>query len=87
MVGVLFFVDAILRGMPLDYMIAHLLLAIGVFLFCALLFAAHMLGGGDAKLAAVIFLWVSVGLSLPTLTLILVIGSCLCRSSALQHET
>jgi prepilin peptidase CpaA len=73
-VGALFFVDAIARGMPLDDMITHLMVAIGVFLLCALLFAARMLGGGDAKLAAVIFLWAGVSLSLPALTLISVIG-------------
>ncbi|WP_350029441.1 prepilin peptidase [Caballeronia sp. GAWG1-5s-s] len=73
-IGGLFFVDAVLRHMPLDTMIAHLVVAIGVFLVCALLFAARMLGGGDAKLAAVIFLWAGVGLSLPALSLISVTG-------------
>jgi prepilin peptidase CpaA len=34
-----------------------------------------MLGGGDAKLASVIFLWVGFGLSLATLTLVSVIGT------------
>lgn len=54
-IGALFFADALARRMPLDDVIVHLLLAIGVFLFCAVLFAAKMLGGGDAKLASVIF--------------------------------
>ncbi|AQH01944.1 peptidase A24A prepilin type IV [Burkholderia sp. KK1] len=74
-IGALFFADALARRMPLDDVIVHLLLAIGVFLFCAVLFAAKMLGGGDAKLASVIFLWAGLALSLPALTLISVIGT------------
>ncbi|KMZ12891.1 Type IV prepilin peptidase TadV/CpaA [Candidatus Burkholderia humilis] len=74
-VGALFFADALARGMPIDDVIVHLLLATGVFLFCAALFAAKMLGGGDAKLASVIFLWAGLSLSLPALTLISVIGT------------
>ncbi|SAK97035.1 peptidase A24A, prepilin type IV [Caballeronia calidae] len=74
-VGALFFVDALARRMPIDDVIVHLLLALGVFVFCAVLFAAKMLGGGDAKLASVIFLWAGLALSLPALTLISVIGT------------
>jgi prepilin peptidase CpaA len=74
-IGALFFADAFLIRLPIDDVITHLLLALGVFLFCAVLFAAKMLGGGDAKLAAVIFLWVGLSLSLPALTLISVIGT------------
>jgi prepilin peptidase CpaA len=74
-VGALFFADALVRRMPVDDVIVHLLLSIGVFLICAVLFAAKMLGGGDAKLASVIFLWAGLALSLPALTLISVIGT------------
>jgi prepilin peptidase CpaA len=74
-IGALFFVNAFVVGMPLDDVIAHLLLAAIVFLACAILFAAKMLGGGDAKLASVIFLWVGFGLSLATFALISVIGT------------
>jgi prepilin peptidase CpaA len=74
-IGVLFFVDALVIRMPLDLVIAHLLLAVGVFAVCAALFAANVLGGGDAKLATVIFLWVGLGLSLAALSLISVIGT------------
>jgi prepilin peptidase CpaA len=74
-VGALFFVDALARRMPVDDVIVHLLLALGVFLVCAVLFAARMLGGGDAKLASVIFLWAGLALSLPALTLISLIGT------------
>ncbi|WP_087657377.1 A24 family peptidase [Caballeronia terrestris] len=74
-IGALFFADAMLQGMSVDDVLAHLLLALGVFLICAALFAARMLGGGDAKLASVIFLWAGLGLSLAALTLISVIGT------------
>lgn len=74
-IGALFFVDAFIAGMPLDDVVSHLTLAVIVFLVCAVLFLARMLGGGDAKLASVIFLWVGFGLSLATLTLISVIGT------------
>jgi prepilin peptidase CpaA len=74
-IGALFFADALLIGMSIDDVIAHLLLSLAVFLVCAALFAAKMLGGGDAKLASVIFLWAGLGLSLPALTLISVLGT------------
>jgi prepilin peptidase CpaA len=74
-VGALFFVDALIVRMPLGDVMKHLLLAFGVFLFCAAMFAANLLGGGDAKLASVIFLWVGLSLSLAALTLISVIGT------------
>lgn len=74
-IGTLFFGDALILGMSVDGVLAHLLLAFCVFMVCAALFAARMLGGGDAKLASVIFLWAGFGLSIPALTLISVIGT------------
>lgn len=74
-IGALYFADALLLGKSVDDVMAHLLLALGVFIICAALFAAKMLGGGDAKLASVIFLWAGLSLSLPALTLISVIGT------------
>jgi prepilin peptidase CpaA len=74
-IGGLFFVDALLNQLSLDEIINHLMLAVAVFAVCAALFAAKMLGGGDAKLAAVIFMWAGLSLSLPALTLISVIGT------------
>ncbi|KND59894.1 Type IV prepilin peptidase TadV/CpaA [Candidatus Burkholderia verschuerenii] len=74
-IGALFFVDALINKMSLDQIISHLMIACVVFAVCAALFAAKMLGGGDAKLAAVIFLWSGLGLSLSALTLISVIGT------------
>jgi prepilin peptidase CpaA len=73
-IGALFFIDALVIRMPINDVLAHLLLALGVFLVCAVLYLAKMLGGGDAKLASVVFLWVGSSLSLPALTLISVIG-------------
>jgi prepilin peptidase CpaA len=73
-VGALFFVDAVVLRLPPGQVLTHLALALGVFLVCAALFAARMIGGGDAKLASVIFLWVGVSLAIPALTLICVIG-------------
>jgi prepilin peptidase CpaA len=74
-IGLLFFIDAVVIRMPIVVMLAHVGLALAVFLICAVLFFAKMLGGGDAKLAAVIFLWVGLPLALPTLTLISVVGT------------
>ncbi len=73
-IGALFFADAFLIGLTVQDVLVHLLLAFGVFLFCAVLYAAKMLGG-DAKLPAVIFLWAGLSLSLPALTLISLIGT------------
>jgi prepilin peptidase CpaA len=74
-IGALFFVDAAILRLTIDQVAVHLGLALGVFLFCAALFAAKMLGGGDAKLASVVFLWVGLSLAVPALTLISVIGT------------
>ena len=74
-IGVLFFVDALIVRLPVTEVLAHVLLAFGVLVVCVALFAARMLGGGDAKLASIIFLWTGPALSLPALTLISVIGT------------
>jgi prepilin peptidase CpaA len=74
-IGALFFADALVLRMSLGDVILHLAMALIVLLLCAGLFAAKMLGGGDAKLAAVIFLWAGLHLSWPALTLISVIGT------------
>jgi prepilin peptidase CpaA len=74
-IGALFFIDAVMIHMSIGDVFRHLLLASGVLIVCAALFAAKMLGGGDAKLASIIFLWAGPNLWLPTLTLISVIGT------------
>jgi len=71
----LFFVDTLVIHMSIHDIVMHLLLALSVFVVCAALFAAKMLGGGDAKLASAIFLWAGPNLWLPALTLISVIGT------------
>ncbi|MGI4859190.1 MAG: A24 family peptidase [Janthinobacterium lividum] len=73
-IGALFFVDALFLRLPPAAFMTHGVLALGVFGVCALLFAIRMLGGGDAKLAAVIFLWTGPNLALLALTLISVLG-------------
>jgi prepilin peptidase CpaA len=74
-IGALFFIDAMVLRLPFRSVVLHLAVALGVFAICAALFAARMLGGGDAKLAAVIFLWVGRDLSWSTFTLISLIGT------------
>jgi len=74
-IGGLFFLDALIVRPSFSNVVAHLLLAFGVLVICAALFAAKMLGGGDAKLASIIFLWAGPSLWLPALTLISVIGT------------
>lgn len=74
-VGTLFFVDAALTGMPVEVLCTHL--AVAAIVLCAgfALFLARMLGGGDAKLAAVIFLWTGSSLLLPTITIVSIVGT------------
>jgi prepilin peptidase CpaA len=73
-VALLFFADAGVNRMSLHVVAAHVASAAAVFVICAVLFFSKMLGGGDAKLAAAIFLWVGFGLSVEALSLISVIG-------------
>lgn len=74
-VGVLFFIDAALLRMRIDVLCMHLVVAVLVLCAGFVLFFLRMLGGGDAKLAAVIFLWTGVALLMPALTIISVIGT------------
>ena len=74
-IGALFFADALVIHLSLYDLLLHIIVAFVVFLVCAILFAAKMLGGGDAKLGAVIFLWTGTLLSLPALTLISIVGT------------
>jgi prepilin peptidase CpaA len=75
LLGALFFVDAAFNRMSFADLVTHLVVALIIFLGCALLFAARMLGGGDAKLASVICLWTGVSTLLPALALISIIGT------------
>jgi prepilin peptidase CpaA len=73
-IGALFFIDAFVRRMPAGDVMMHIAIALAVFAVCALLFALNMLGGGDAKLAAAIFLWAGTALSLPAFIFISIAG-------------
>lgn len=75
LIGVLFFIDAVVIRLSMKEVLFHFLIGLGALTFCAALFAARMLGGGDAKLAAIIFMWVGPTLSIPTLVLISVVGT------------
>lgn len=74
-IAALFPIDALLVGMPAAEMAIHLAVGLLILLVGIALFAARMLGGGDVKLAAAIFLWVGVTGFMPTLTLVSVIGT------------
>jgi len=74
-VALLFFADALATRMPLAAVGIHLGIAFAVYALCALLFALKLLGGGDAKLAAALFLWAGPAMLLPMLTLISVTGT------------
>lgn len=75
LIGGLFFIDAVVVNMSGRDFLFHLLLSAAVFVACAGLFAAKMLGGGDAKLATVVFLWAGPVLGMPALMLISVTGT------------
>jgi prepilin peptidase CpaA len=74
-VGTLFFVDAAVMRMPIDVLCVHLIVGFAVLCAACLLFFTRVLGGGDAKLAAVIFLWTGSALLMPAFTLISVVGT------------
>lgn len=73
--GLLFFADALVVHRSASDVLSHVALAGVVFAVCAVLFALGWMGGGDAKLAAAIFLWAGLPLSWPALVLISVSGT------------
>lgn len=73
-IGALFFVDALIIHLSLFEILTHVVVGLVVFLLCAILFAVKMLGGGDAKLGAIIFLWTGTLFALPALTWISIAG-------------
>jgi prepilin peptidase CpaA len=74
-IGTLFFVDAVVQRMPVHVLLVHLI--VGLLVLCAgvVLFFTRVLGGGDAKLAAVIFLWTGSALLMPAFTIISIAGT------------
>lgn len=60
-----FFILALFVQMPADQLIAHLVCSVVVLFVAFAFFAFGWIGGGDAKLAAGIALWLGAGLMLP----------------------
>ncbi|WP_407070649.1 A24 family peptidase [Paraburkholderia rhynchosiae] len=75
MVGALFFLDALILRTSIGDIGMHVAIALCALVGCVAMFAAKIIGGGDAKLASVIFLWAGPGLSWPALALISIIGT------------
>lgn len=74
-VAALYGVDAVISRTPIHVVLMHAVIAGVVFVACAVLFFLRMLGGGDAKLAASIFLWAGLESSFDVLLLVSVIGT------------
>ena len=70
----LFGIQAFVIGMPLDAVLWHILVGFVVLLAGMGLFAWNVIGGGDAKLAAAVFLWFGISLFIPLLLLISLSG-------------
>lgn len=83
-VALVFFMAAIFAGMPLPAIGMHVLAGLCVLAITFTLFALGWIGGGDAKLAAAIGMWMGFGFLLPfllyasalggALTLLLLVG-------------
>lgn len=73
-VALLYFLVAVFAKVPLSTIAAHVAVALLAFLVGALLFAVRMLGGGDVKFAAAVFLWSGASLAWPTFVLISLAG-------------
>lgn len=72
-----FAVVALLMGLPLDQLGMHLGVGVAVLLVTLVLFSLGWIGGGDAKLAAAISLWLGLGLTLPFLVYAALFGGIL----------
>ena len=68
---------AFLTGLPLPTIGIHLLAGIGLLAGTFALFAFGFLGGGDAKLASAIVLWLGIEQALPFLVLMALFGGAL----------
>jgi prepilin peptidase CpaA len=74
-VALLYAVDAVISRTPIHIVLTHAVIAGVVFAVCAVLFFFRMLGGGDAKLAASIFLWAGLENAFDVLLFVSVIGT------------
>lgn len=75
--AIAFLALALLSGLPLSAIGFHLLAGLGLLIATFALFAFGYLGGGDAKLASAIALWVGIEQALPFLVLTALFGGAL----------
>lgn len=75
--AIAFLALAVLVGLPLATIGVHLLVGLGLLAATFALFAFGFLGGGDAKLASGIALWLSIEQALPFLVLTALFGGAL----------
>jgi prepilin peptidase CpaA len=75
LIAALYAVNAVISRTPIHIVLTHAVIAGVVFAACAVLFFFRMLGGGDAKLAASIFLWAGLENAFDVLLLVCVIGT------------
>jgi len=93
LIGAMFFADAWIEQLPVHDVLTHIGVAVLAYAVCAVLYALRMMGGGDAKLASVIFLWSGSVLWLPSLMLVSMVGllvallSLATRSISTQHTS
>jgi prepilin peptidase CpaA len=82
----LFGIQAFVTGMPFGAVLWHLLVGVLVLLAGMGLFAWNVIGGGDAKLAAAVFLWVGTTLFIPLLIFICLSGLVVAVMTYMLHE-
>ena len=75
--AIAFLALALLSGLPLPAIGLHVLTGLGLLLATFALFAFGYLGGGDAKLASAIALWLGIEQALPFLILTALFGGAL----------
>ncbi|PKR88112.1 peptidase [Pleomorphomonas diazotrophica] len=75
--AIAFLALALLTGLPLPALGIHVLAGLGLLIGTFALFAFGYLGGGDAKLASAIALWLGIEQALPFLVLTALFGGAL----------
>lgn len=75
--AIAFLALALLTGLPLPALGVHVLAGLGLLIGTFALFAFGYLGGGDAKLASAIALWLGIEQALPFLVLTALFGGAL----------
>ena len=74
LVGLMYFLDALLSGQSLHQVAGHCAAALIAFVLGVVLYALRAFGAGDVKLGAMVFLWSGLDLSIATLMLISIAG-------------